>query len=376
MKKLLLVLVVLSSCTLAFAQGEVGKWSVHVQLGVNMNNWGVKNSSGNMTFDWTDAIANIDRVETKSKLGLVGGAEMGYQMNSWFRPSVGLLFQSKGIKVKGYVSVPSHKIYDVESENKGTLGYLTLPLMANFYVVKGLALKVGIQPALRISCDHDMDDEIKPTEFSIPIGFSYEYANVILDARYYYGLTNPVKKLYSNTYLETKSLYRENNNSDNNKIGKEKLPIFENTSEKDKNLGNPFLNLETMNEVIELNGNDNKNNNRYEEISQYSFRCLTNNLNYKIKKGTKEIIIDLEYENNGKLAWPENETFLLIDETKSAFIIQKICLYPLRPGEKYLSFIHLNNLDKFKQGLYINYFIFNVKGKDFGNNIKFTIEIY
>ena len=77
MKKLLLVLVVLSSCTLAFAQGEVGKWSVHVQLGVNMNNWGVKNSSGNMTFDWTDAIANIDRVETKSKLGLVGGAEIG-----------------------------------------------------------------------------------------------------------------------------------------------------------------------------------------------------------------------------------------------------------------------------------------------------------
>ena len=48
MKKLLLVLVVLSSCTLAFAQGEVGKWSVHVQLGVNMNNWGVKNSSGNI----------------------------------------------------------------------------------------------------------------------------------------------------------------------------------------------------------------------------------------------------------------------------------------------------------------------------------------
>lgn len=203
MKKLLLVLVVLSSCTLAFAQGEVGKWSVHVQLGVNMNNWGVKNSSGNMTFDWTDAIANIDRVETKSKLGLVGGAEMGYQMNSWFRPSVGLLFQSKGIKVKGYVSVPSHKIYDVESENKGTLGYLTLPLMANFYVVKGLALKVGIQPALRISCDHDMDDEIKPTEFSIPIGFSYEYANVILDARYYYGLTNPVKKSsYYHTFAD------------------------------------------------------------------------------------------------------------------------------------------------------------------------------
>ena len=191
-----------------------------------------------------------------------------------------------------------------------------------------------------------------------------------------YKYSNPVKKLYSNTCLETKSLYRENKNSDNNKIGNEKLPIFENTSENEKNLGNPFLNLETMNEAIELNRNDNKSNNRYEESSQYSFRCLTNNLNYKIKKGTKEIIIDLEYENNGKLPWPENETFLLIDETKSAFVIQKLCLYPLRPGEKYLSYIHFNNLDKFKQGLYINHFVFNVKGKDFGNSIKFTIEIY
>ena len=191
-----------------------------------------------------------------------------------------------------------------------------------------------------------------------------------------YKYSNPVKKLYSNTYLETNYLHIENKNSDINKIENEKLPIFENTSNKEKNLGNPFLNLETMNEAIKLNENDNKNNNKSEEIDQYSFRCLTNNLNYKIKKGLKEITIELEYENNGKLAWPENETFLLIDKTKSSFIIQKIYLYPLRPGEKYLSFIHFYNLDKFKPGLYYNYFVFNVKGKDVGDNIKFTIEIY
>ena len=191
-----------------------------------------------------------------------------------------------------------------------------------------------------------------------------------------YKYSNPVKKLYNNTYLETNYLQIENKNSYNNKIENEKIPIFENTSEKEKKLGNPFLNLETMNEAIELNENDNKSNNLYGEIDQYSFRCLTNNLNYKIKEGTKEITIELEYENNGKLIWPENETFLLIDKTKSAFIIEKIDLYPLRPGEKYLSCIHFHNLDEFKPGLYKNYFVFNVKGKDFGNNIKLTIEIY
>ena len=191
-----------------------------------------------------------------------------------------------------------------------------------------------------------------------------------------YKYSNPVKKLYNNTYLETKYYHIENKNLDNNNIKNENLSIFENTSEKEKNLGNPFLNLETMKEAKELNGNDNNNNNIYEGIDQYSFRCLTNNFNHKIKKGTKEITIELEYENNGKLTWPENETFLLIDETKSSFIIQKICLYPLKPGEKYLSYIHFYNLDKFKPGLYNNYFIFNVKGKDLGNNIKFTIEIY
>lgn len=194
MKKFLVIFAALFSCTFAFAQGEVGKWSVHIHLGMNMNNWGVKNSSGTIKFDWTDAVANIERVETKSKLGLVGGAEMGYQVNGWFKPSVGLLFQSKGIKVKGFVSVPRLNIKDVESENKGTLGYLTIPIMADFYVVKNLALKLGIQPALRISCDHDMDDEVKSTEFSIPFGVSYEYANFIIDARYYWGLTNPVKE--------------------------------------------------------------------------------------------------------------------------------------------------------------------------------------
>ena len=91
--------------------------------------------------------------------------------------------------------------------------------MVNYYVVKGLAIKAGIQVGLR--CDDRLKedqlfirhgnlpsangtsglvngmwsrtinetDACKSIDFGIPVGLSYEYKNVTLDARYYFGLT-------------------------------------------------------------------------------------------------------------------------------------------------------------------------------------------
>ena len=65
-----------------------------------------------------------------------------------------------------------------------------------------LALKAGIQPAFNvsnkvkvagISIDYDKyapeGAEIKTFDFSIPVGISYEYMNVCLDARYNIGVS-------------------------------------------------------------------------------------------------------------------------------------------------------------------------------------------
>ena len=185
--------------------------------------------------------------------------------------------------------------------------------------------------------------------------------------------SNPLKKLHKSTYLKTLTLKKENKNSD--KIENEKYPNFENTSNDNKNLENPFLNMETINEVI-ANENNKNSSNIPEGIDEYSFRILTNNFHYKISKGTKELSIEFIIENNGKLPWPKNETFLLTDENKSTFKIQKLYLFPLQPGEKCFVYFKYKNLDKYKPGLYKNYLVFNVKGKNLGNDIINDIEIY
>jgi hypothetical protein len=99
-------------------------------------------------------------------------------------------------------------------------------------------------------------------------------------------------------------------------------------------------------------------------------------LNYKIKKGTKEILIKFILENNGKFTWPENGTFLLTNEAKSDFRIQEISLNPLEPGKKVSVSITIINFDKFNLGLKKIYLVLNIKGKNYGNNIIINIEIY
>ena len=89
------------------------------------------------------------------------------------------------------------------------------------------------------------------------------------------------------------------------------------------------------NEEQNLDNLNNINNRMDKEMDPYSFRILANdNFHYRISKGEKKLSIEFIIENNGKLAWPENETFLLIDENRSAFKIKKLYLFPLQPQEK------------------------------------------
>jgi len=188
--------------------------------------------------------------------------------------------------------------------------------------------------------------------------------------------SNPLRKLYKTTSIRTINLSKENKSSEN-KIKNEKYPIFENNSNENKNIGNPFLNMETIKENYQVSENNNINNRMDKEMDPYSFRILANdNFHYRISKGEKKLSIEFIIENNGKLAWPENETFLLIDENKSAFKIKKIYLFPLQPQEQCFVDFEFKDLDKYKPGLYKNYLVFNVKGKDYGDNIIIDIEIY
>ena len=78
------------------------------------------------------------------------------------------------------------------------LDYINIPILANVYVAKGFAVKLGIQPAFNVNakCQEitaDFKDGIKTIDFSIPVGISYEYMNFVIDARYNWGLTKVAK---------------------------------------------------------------------------------------------------------------------------------------------------------------------------------------
>ena len=73
------------------------------------------------------------------------------------------------------------------------LDFLNIPLTADFYVAKGLALKTGVQFGFLLSAkveDTDVKDSSKKFNFSIPVGISYEISDFVLDFRYNIGLIN------------------------------------------------------------------------------------------------------------------------------------------------------------------------------------------
>lgn len=142
--------------------------------------------------------SNLTSVDdTKYKVGVVGGLEVGYHVSDPFALSAGLLVSMQGCALKDN---------EIVKDVKTTLTYLNVPILANYYVAPGFAIKAGIQPGFlvgqktkgseRISGEgswNDFDisetDGLKKFDLSIPIGLSYEFSDFIIDARYNLGLT-------------------------------------------------------------------------------------------------------------------------------------------------------------------------------------------
>ena len=140
-------------------------------------------------------------LESKTKTGFVFGMEAEYQISKIFSVSGGALFSMQGCTYDK-LAYNGTKVADLSVE----LNYISIPLLANVYVAKGLAIKAGLQPSLCVhgkqkidiingtgmSVSEDIPD-MNDIDFSIPIGISYELGNIIVDARYNFGLTDIVK---------------------------------------------------------------------------------------------------------------------------------------------------------------------------------------
>ena len=170
MKKLLLAAAIMISSVAANAQNEVGQISIAPTVGINLSN-----------------LTKVDN--SKMKFGIAAGAVAEYGVAEKFGVSFGLLYSQQGCKIKDDGEKWSMK-----------LDYLNMPIMAQYYVVDGLAIKAGIQPGFLLSAKED-GEKIKKYcnkfDFAIPVGLSYEISNLVIDARYNIGLTKTFKKDYS-----------------------------------------------------------------------------------------------------------------------------------------------------------------------------------
>ncbi|GAA6530363.1 MAG: PorT family protein [Prevotella sp.] len=179
MKKMILMAAVLLSSMGAFAQAPAGTFTLQPKVGVN--------------------VSTLTNLDANSKAGFVGGVEGQYQFDDLFGLSLGVNYSQQGAK------------WDISNNTSYSqkLDYINLPILANVYVVKGLAVKVGVQPGFLVD-KHNSPYDPKTVDLSIPVGLSYEYDNFVLDARYNWGVTK-----VSDGMPEWKNDKVENNNSRN-----------------------------------------------------------------------------------------------------------------------------------------------------------------
>ena len=238
MKKTLIVAATLLGALTANAQQPVGKFSITPKFGFS-NNYTSRDMPASFYYATLDPIgeyepyiynieSNIESnitagsftfYNSKSKTGITFGAEAQYQFTKVFALSGGVMYTQKGATydTKGFstnltdLKGNTYK-YNIDEDIKLKLDYLTIPILANVYVAKGLALKAGIQPEIAINKKMQIQTSITPSDnpfitstnsdvknvstfgLSIPIGISYEYHNFVADARYNLGLTNIEKE--------------------------------------------------------------------------------------------------------------------------------------------------------------------------------------
>ena len=165
-----MILAIMMVATIAAkAQFEPGTFTLQPKVGFNLS--------------------EISAKDSKFKAGLVAGLEGQYQINNWFALSAGLLYTQEGTKIK-------------DSELKFNLEYLNIPVMAKFYVAKGLSLNAGLQLGFMTKGKlkgYGYNDDIKSicnkADFSIPLSIAYEFTNGLsFEARYTGGLTNVIKE--------------------------------------------------------------------------------------------------------------------------------------------------------------------------------------
>ena len=166
------------ACLTANAQNArhaAGSFTIQPMIGI---------AAGTLSGTYSD----LDFSSKDPRAGLAIGAEGEYYTSThWLSVSAGLMYCQQGWESKNGGVTATQK-----------LDYINIPILANFYVAKGFALKIGLQPGILVN--DNINGDCKSFNFSIPVGLSYEFNNgITLDLRGGYSLTR-VDKFNNDDY--------------------------------------------------------------------------------------------------------------------------------------------------------------------------------
>jgi hypothetical protein len=203
MKKILFIFALMTASVAVQAQHEEGDITIQPRVGITFS-----------TISGNDLLTD----DAKMKTNLTYGFEGEYFITDKFSLAGGLLFTNQGYKFDYY------EIYNSDLESRDQIKktaklnnyYAALPITLNYYLLEGLAVKAGVQPAFRVKTkmkgdgiNMDLDEALdflfsnqevtlNKFDFSIPVGLSYEYNRITFDARYNFGLTKLFKGIDDN----------------------------------------------------------------------------------------------------------------------------------------------------------------------------------
>ena len=206
--KRIITLAFLSAISLAsFAQSKAGTWSVIPHVGVSIAS--LTHQSGGIEVGDNQS----QELKPQARPGFTGGVDVMYQASDNVGLSLGLSYVQAGCKYKDVDDngVIWHDHYD-------RMDYISVPLVGHSYIAPGLSINVGVAPSFLIygkyhagmqtydldtdghrtnvkeaEIDQDIKKGLRNFTLSIPVGISYEYENVVLDARYNVGMLNVYK---------------------------------------------------------------------------------------------------------------------------------------------------------------------------------------
>ena len=139
MKKLFALVALCVATVGASAQSEVGTFSLQPKIGFNVS---FLTNAGKTVLDVPGGPMTGNR---DVKAGFVAGVEAEYQITPVISVAAGLLYSIQGTRWEDLETIGTN--YRLMSKDRMVdLSYLNIPIVANFYVAKGFALKAGVQP--------------------------------------------------------------------------------------------------------------------------------------------------------------------------------------------------------------------------------------